>query len=274
MKTMKKIIMSLVCAMLLATGSASADLSIEEYENALDMANLSARVYDALWDSALDAVAPYIFATLDFEGNTANYVVAEEYTDGGWDGFDAKLYLNTDNGKYVLVFRGTQPLSLVDWMDDLTQILNDYIDTDISQYEQAVDLAVFLQNELGNDLQITGHSLGGGLAQVAGLYTGLKTTCFEAAGTTSGTLYDLGITDDMINQNSANITHFNVQYDPLSDFDGHMNNEAPFYNTLQYGATTYWLDNIPGTWGKWNPMRVINHAYHAFVYQLTYYNFY
>ncbi|MCP4106895.1 MAG: DUF2974 domain-containing protein [Desulfobacteraceae bacterium] len=268
---MKKIIMSLVCVMLLAAGSASANLTTEEYENALDMANLSARVYDALWDSALDTIAPYLFPTIDFEGNTANYLVVQEFTDG-WDGFDAKLYINTDNNKYVLVFRGTQPLSPIDWMHDLAQVLNDYIDMDISQYEKAVDLAVALQSQLGDNLQITGHSLGGGLAQVAGLYTGLKTTCFEAAGTTSGTLYDLGITYDMID--SANITHFNVQYDPLSDYDGDMNNEAPFYNTLQYGATTYWLDNITGTGGTWNSMRVINHFYHAFVYQLTYYNFY
>ncbi len=270
---MKKIFLSLLCSTFLWAGSSHASLSQSEYGNALDMANLSARVYDDLWDAALDVIAPALFPDLDFEGNTEEFVVVQSYTESG-DGFDAKVYYNTDNGQYVLVFRGTQVFSASDWMVDLAQVLNDYIETDIGQYKKALNLAIDLHHQYGDNLQITGHSLGGGLAQVAGLATGLQTTCFEAAGITNTTFDALGISDSQIAQNSANITHFNVQYDPLSDFDGNMNNEAPFSNTLQYGNTTYWLDNMLGTGGTWNPMRVINHFYHTFVYKLTYKDFY
>ncbi len=270
---MKKILTSLLCSTLLFTGVANAGLSNSEYEDALDMANLSARVYDDLWDSALDAIAPTLFPDIDFEGNTEEFVVVQSYTES-WDGFDAKLYYNTNEDNYTLAFRGTQVFSVGDWLVDLTQVLNDYVKADIGQYEKAVALAAELATQYGDKLQFTGHSLGGGLAQAAGLSTGLKTTCFEAAGLTSGTLNDLGISSSDIAQNKSLITHFNVQYDPLSDFDGHMNNEAPFSNTIQYGDTTYWLDNMFGTGGTWNPMRVVNHFYHTFVYKLTNKDFY
>ncbi len=271
MKHTKRMMMLIVALMLLIAGSAQANLTYEEYRNACDMANLSARVYDNLWDSAWDTVSPLFFPDLDFVANTDHYVLIQEYVDN-W-GFDAKLYYNTENGGYVLAFRGTEAMSPLDWISDITQILNDYISADISQYRAAVDLAALLKNQLGNNLQITGHSLGGGLAQASALYTGLKATCFEAAGVTRGTLQDLGISDAMISQNSADITHFNVQYDPLSDFDGRMNNEAPFYNTLQYGSATYWLDNLAGTGGAWNPFRVMNHFYHTFVCKLQWGDF-
>jgi hypothetical protein len=239
-----------------------------EYTNALDMANLSSRVYDDLWDKAIDKVAPYLFTDIDFKGNTEEYVVVRSYTKS-WDGFDAKLYYNTELDNFVMAFRGTQAFSVSDWMTDIAQILNDYIRVDISQYVQAVDIAKELKLQYGDKLQFTGHSLGGGLAQVAGLATATPTTCFEAAGITADTYEDLGITKAMVADNSQYITHINVQYDPLSDFDGQMNSEAPFYNTLQHGSRTIWLDNMMGTGGRANPLRVVNHFYHTFVYKLT-----
>jgi hypothetical protein len=274
---MNKILMGLLCSTLLFSQASNAwwfspsisnAIPNSEYDNALDMANLSARVYDDLWDAALDAIAPALIPDLDFEGNTSEFVVVQNYTES-WDGFDAKLYYNTDEDSYTLAFRGTQVFEAADWIIDVTQVLNDYVEVNISQYEKAVDLAVELEAQYGDKLQFTGHSLGGGLAQAAGLKTGLQTTCFEAAGLTTGTIEDLGITASNISNNTSVITHINVRSDPLSDFDGHRNNEAPFYNTLQYGDNTYWLDNIWGTGGIWNPMRVVNHFYHSFVYKLT-----
>jgi putative lipase involved disintegration of autophagic bodies len=250
------------------TSATASTLTDDELDNAINMANLSARVYDDLWDEALDVIAPLLFTTLDFEGNTLDYELIETYDDN-WDGFDAQLFYNEDQDTYVLVFRGTEALSISDWLTDLTQTLTDYIDLDVTQYQQAVTIAQELQETYGDSLQFTGHSLGGGLAMVAGLATGLQTTCFEAAGVTASTLTSLGISDDDIAENQGAITHFNLEYDPLSDFDGEMNNEAPFYNTLQYGGATYWLNNVFGIGGLLNPFRVINHFYHAVVYQIS-----
>lgn len=265
---MKKTLLAALVSGALLSQTSHAQLAGAEYDNALDMANLSSRVYDDLWDKAIDVIAPYLFTDIDFEGNTEEYVVVRSYTET-WDGFDAKLYYNTDTGDYVMAFRGTQVFSVADWMTDIAQILNDYIRVDISQYEQAVAIAHELKAQYGDKLQFTGHSLGGGLAQVAGLATATPTVCFEAAGITPDTYEDLGISQQMITDNSQYITHVNVQFDPLSDFDGKMNNEAPFYNTLQHGGKTVWLDNMIGTGGKANPLRVVNHFYHTFVYKLT-----
>ncbi len=260
--------MGLICSAILWSSVSQADLSTSEYDNAWDMANLSARVYDSLWDVSWDALAPAFFPNMNFEGNTENYVVVQTYTET-LDGFDAKLYFNTQNEGYVLAFRGTQIFSPSDWIADIAQALNDYVQVNITQYHKAVELAQELKVQYGSNVQITGHSLGGGLAQVAGMATGLTTTCFEAAGISTATFDDLGITSKTIRKNSNVITHFNVKNDPLSDNDGRMNTKAPYSNTLQYGGETYWLDNVFGTGGRWNPTRVINHFYHTVVYKLS-----
>ncbi len=261
---LKKILTSILCSTLLFAGHANAAPSDSEYKNALTMANLSARVYDNLWDKALDVIAPKVIPIIDFRGNTKDFTVEQAYTKD-WGGFDAKLYYNSNDDSYVLAFRGTELFSISDWIVNASQLLNKWIKLDDAQYEKAAVLARNLKEDYGDKLQFTGHSLGGGLAQVAGLATGLKTTCFDAAGLTTTTIEKL----DLDLNNSHLITHFNVQYDPLSDFDAKRNNKSPFSNTLQYGDTTYWLDNIFGTGGKANPLRIGNHFYHTFVYQLS-----
>lgn len=272
---MKKVLALMVCAVVLTTGMAKAYPNPATYRNIWEMANLSARVYDGLWDYALDYVSPVIIPVLDFEGNTHMWDYVKSYG-GGW-GFDAQLFHNDQTGRYALVFRGTQPFSPLDWMNDIIQILNDYIDISVPQYERAIEVVNEVIGEVGSEnLQLTGHSLGGGLAQFAGIYAELPAICFEAAGTTHGTFEDFYIYPDAIEARKANITHVNVVNDPLSDFDGGMNNKAPFSNTLQHGGETYWLESISPwlTGGTANPLRVANHFYHAFVYQLFYKNFY
>ncbi|MEM6455392.1 MAG: hypothetical protein AAF772_09890, partial [Acidobacteriota bacterium] len=51
-------------------------------------------------------------------------------------------------------------------------------------------------NVYGDDLTITGHSLGGGLAAAAGTVVGVETTTFNAAGVHSNTLEPFGLTRD------------------------------------------------------------------------------
>ncbi len=270
---MKKVFMLIVCSVLLTTGIAKAGPPSSEYQNIWELANLSARVYDGIWDDLLDDIAPVVIPVLDFEGNTYMWDYVKSYT-GGY-GFHAQLFYNEDTDQYVLVFRGTEPFSIADWMNDLSQILNDYIDLPIPQYERTIEVVNEVLSEVGWwQLQFTGHSLGGGLAQVAGIYAGLPAFCFEAAGTTMGTFEDLGMYEGTVNLRKCNVTHINVKNDPLSDFDGEMNDEAPFSNTKQYGEATYWLRTISGTSGTTNPLRVANHFYHAFVYQIYNNKFY
>ena len=92
-------------------------------------------------------------------------------------GFGA--YLKKVGNIYVLSFRGTNPEQLIDWITNISQGLG-YRN---SQYRQAAEVALYVQSKVGsNNLLITGHSLGGGLASYAASLTGSRAITFNAAG--------------------------------------------------------------------------------------------
>ncbi|MCY3818630.1 MAG: DUF2974 domain-containing protein, partial [Gammaproteobacteria bacterium] len=91
-------------------------------------------------------------------------------------GFAAALYKT--NGRYYLVFRGTQGGSLRDWWANLRQALG----FRSSQYGQAIELAKAVKKKLGDDVTLAGHSLGGGLASAGSFATGAGAITFNAAG--------------------------------------------------------------------------------------------
>lgn len=98
-------------------------------------------------------------------------------------GFDGALY-RTPEGGLVLAYRGTEPNKVNDWTTDLKQAAGLQSD----QYDEAVDLAHRVQASYpGEKIEITGHSLGGGLAQVASSATGYRATTFNAAGINDAT---------------------------------------------------------------------------------------
>ena len=92
------------------------------------------------------------------------------------DGFDAAVYRN-DDGQYVLAFAGTS--SMTDWGTNVQQgvgLLS-------GQHLQAIALAQGLAGSVGSDnMVITGHSLGGGLASTASVATDIPAVTFNAAG--------------------------------------------------------------------------------------------
>ena len=96
----------------------------------------------------------------------------------GPGGFQAGIYRDDDGG-YVLAFAGTDPSSLEDWGANLQQGVGALS----AQHGQAIGLAEQLSRAVGADnVVLTGHSLGGGLASTASVATDLPAVTFNAAG--------------------------------------------------------------------------------------------
>lgn len=133
-------------------------------------------------------------------------------------GFRAALYTNGD-GDHVLAFAGTDPTSLRDWAANLGQGLG----MDTSQYNQAVALAKDAKLAFGDDLVITGHSLGGGLASTAAIATDSAAVTFNASGLTDSTLRRVGVDPAAAKQEAEDggIRRYAVADDILTDKQEH-----------------------------------------------------
>jgi hypothetical protein len=112
-------------------------------------------------------------------------------------GFDADIYTD-GNGRYALAYRGTDAGK--DWATNLGQGLG----FETSQYNQAMALARQSKVAFGEDLVITGHSLGGGLAAVGAATTDTPAVTFNAAGVKDKTLERVGLDPDAIRQQAEN----------------------------------------------------------------------
>ncbi|MGP5494957.1 PAAR-like domain-containing protein [Psychrobacter celer] len=126
-------------------------------------------------------------------------------------GFYASIYKNEKNGGYAVAMRGTEPTEMNDLIADGAQ----GIGLSNEQYDKAYSLSRELSRSSSidkNNMTITGHSLGGGLAATAGSVTGYPTYTFNAAGVHSKTLKKYGITDD----NTKHVQAYNTKNDPLN----------------------------------------------------------
>jgi pimeloyl-ACP methyl ester carboxylesterase len=162
------------------------------------------------------------------------------------DGFAAALYYK--NGRYYLAFRGTE-LKLIDWREDIVQALYGAS----SQYNQAVDLANRVQLALpSQEIILTGHSLGGGLAAAAAYATGLNAITFNAAGLHSNYM-QTGI--------NPKITNFAIRGDILTDYINGRSIYTKYHGTIHLpkaaGSTIY----LSPRWG-FNP--IANHSLNQF----------
>ena len=157
------------------------------------------------------------------------------------NGMQATIYQNAD-GKYVLAFRGTEPSRQA-----ALDIAND-IEGGVStspQVLEAINLSTKLAKAVGREnVDFTGHSLGGELASAGALATGGKAVTFNAAG--------LSVTSETIARaNCINNFGFNAQapmdgsnvkaycyaYDPLNGGQdiAHSNTITDFIAPRAYG---------------------------------------
>lgn len=96
-------------------------------------------------------------------------------------GFRARFY-SDDDGHFILAFCGTNEGR--DWKHNVRQGLGLHD----SQYEQAVELSRKAHRAFGDNLVLTGHSLGGGLASAGAIATNSPAVVFNSAGLHDNTI--------------------------------------------------------------------------------------
>jgi len=126
-------------------------------------------------------------------------------------GFYAALY-EDKNGNVVIAYRGTE-IGLNDIKEDVVQAMGWKAD----QYEAAVNLAKKVQEaknmgKITGEVEITGHSLGGGLATIAGAATGYPTYTYNAAAVHENTFKVLSVDK----KNTQHIQAYIGDKDPLN----------------------------------------------------------
>ena len=157
------------------------------------------------------------------------------------NGMQASVYQNAD-GKYVLAFRGTEPnrQAALDIANDVAGGV-----ATSPQVLDAINVSTKLAQAVGREnVDFTGHSLGGELASAGALATGGKAVTFNAAG--------LSVTSETIARaNCINNFGFNAQapmdgsnvkaycyaYDPLNGAQdiAHNNSVTDFIAPRAYG---------------------------------------
>jgi hypothetical protein len=94
-------------------------------------------------------------------------------------GFQGRAFLSKDTKEAVIAYKGTKPSQVSDLTADIKLAMG-FVPT---QAKDALKATVDWTKQLGGKkFTITGHSLGGALAQVVGLQTGINFVTFNAPG--------------------------------------------------------------------------------------------
>ena len=126
--------------------------------------------------------------------------------------FHAALYVsNQSPPQYTLAFRGTDPSQ----QSDLATDANNALGLQTGSYSNAISLSNQVNRAIsraqGATLEVTGHSLGGGLAQAASARTGAKGNIFNAAG------YDPDTMPETVGSDTEdNLVNYHVAGEPLT----------------------------------------------------------
>ena len=141
-------------------------------------------------------------------------------------GMQATIYQNAD-GKYVLAFRGTELGFTIAGAEDVASDIAGGVTTSL-QVSNAISLSTKLAKAVGpENVDLTGHSLGGELASVAAIATGGQAVTFNAAGVSA--------TSEALARGNC-LTNFGTQ----SPFDG-----------SNVKAYSYELDPLNNAQDKW-----------------------
>ena len=127
-------------------------------------------------------------------------------TGDAWSALKVAVYKRGDT--MVLSFVGTQPAKRPGTLKSEAGAALGIKDR---AFQDADRLVKAFAQQYGGKVEVLGHSLGGGLAQYAGIKHGLKVTAFNSMG------LHVGLRDRLAHKlDDANVTHVNTSGDPLS----------------------------------------------------------
>lgn len=137
---------------------------------------------------------------------------------------DIRIFRSTQpNGEphYVLVFRGTElGAGKATAASDIGTDLWQGVGGDSEPYRRGIRVASAMAAS-GADMEITGHSKGGGQAAAASAATGEKAVTFNAAGVHHRTLDRAGVSQDARDASTQNIRAYSNPKDPLNGAQDH-----------------------------------------------------
>lgn len=170
-------------------------------------------------------------------------------------GFLAVVY-GDGQGRHVLAYSGTDEGK--DWLTNFGQGLG----FETSQYNQAMALARQTKVAFGQDMVITGHSLGGGLAAAAAVATDTPAVTFNASGVHDKTLERVGLDPDAVKHEAGQglIRRYAVQNEILTELQEH----KPLIRHLMPDAVGHKIElpdpDPQSFWQKLNPVKSIKHG--------------
>ena len=170
-------------------------------------------------------------------------------------GFYAVIY-GDDQGHRVLAYSGTDEAK--DWTTNFGQGLG----FETAQYNQAIALARQAKVAYGEDVVITGHSLGGGLAAAASIAADIPAVTFNAAGVHDRTLERIGLDADAVKAEAGNglVRRYAVDHDILTG----LQERTPILNHLMPDAVGHKIElpdpDPQSFWQKLNPVKSVKHG--------------
>jgi hypothetical protein len=136
---------------------------------------------------------------------------------GNSNAFEAKLGYDKDTGKVFLSFMGSKwgDKRSSTWASDVFQQVG-FTD---NLYKQAVLISDMAKQCLGSEkLVISGHSLGGGMAQLAAAVNGLEAVVINPAPVNKTIWARTGLNNAQLEEANKKIYQLSVKNDPISDW--------------------------------------------------------
>ena len=141
-------------------------------------------------------------------------------------GMTAAAYRNIDTGEIIIAYRGTEPQTMEDILADIVIVSGQIPSGQRADAQNFYDAVVA---QYGRNISVTGHSLGGALAQIIGADNGIPTYTFNAPGVSyhygpfGPNIINFAIMNDYVGNFRANvgITYYiqpvPIENSPLTD---------------------------------------------------------